>query len=203
MIFHCARSSGTALCQEDQRQREEQARVQAIQQAEVLKAQADAENQARLAAMRQQQEHAVQMASLAQDKKKKQLTYMVGGIAAVLVLALAGGGFAIKSQMDKAEKDRTEARIAREAQDAELLKLKNELAEGQSKVSNLEGDLKNAKTDAEKLALQKKLDEARDSVKKANSAISGIGVGPGPVKTPTKPGKPCNCQPGDPLCSCL
>lgn len=106
--------------------------------------------------------------------------------------------------MDKAEKERTEARVAREAQEAELAKLKAERAEAQNKVASLEGDLANAKTDAEKLALQKKLDEARDSVKKANSAISGIGPSTGPAKPAgPKPGKPCNCQPGDPLCSCL
>src|SRR5204862_4100266 len=88
---------------EEQRTREEQTRLDAIRQGEVEKARHDAENQARLRAMQQQQDHERQLASISQDKKKKQLTFIAVGVGALLIFGGIGGGYAFYASAKQAE----------------------------------------------------------------------------------------------------
>src|SRR5262245_3875724 len=90
--------------QDEQRMREEQARIEAIRHGEVEKAKKDAENQARLRTLQQQQDHERQLAGIQQDKKKKQLTWMVLGIGAVLIFGGVGGGYAFYASQKEAER---------------------------------------------------------------------------------------------------
>ena len=61
--------------------------------------------------------------------------------------------------------------------------------------------LAGAKDEATRLQLQKQLDEEREKQK----AMQRGGGGPRPAAGGgnATPSKPCNCTPGDPLCSCL
>jgi colicin import membrane protein len=89
-------------------------------------------------------------------------------------------------------------------QQAKLDKAMKDLAEQNEAVKNLEGAVANAKTDGEKKAAEAALLAAKEEQKKKAGTVSSFkgpaspGVSPG-----VKPAKPCNCQPGDPLCSCL
>ena len=86
---------------QEQRQREEATRLEAIRHGEIEKARLEAENAARMEQLRRQQEHDLHLASLSQDKSKKKLLYIAVGSGVFLLLALVIGGFAIKSSLDR------------------------------------------------------------------------------------------------------
>lgn len=188
--------------QEEQRAREEAARLAAIQVAEVERARLEAEQKARLEAMAAQQAHERSLAALHQDKSKKNLRNMlIGGAAFVLVGGSVAGYFAYDSHQKQ------QATIAAAAQHQQVLeeekkKLEEQARQGQENIAKLNDALANAKDDAQRLALQKQLDDE----KARQDALKKPGVG-GPART--TPGNtggakpPCNCAPGDPLCSCL
>jgi colicin import membrane protein len=180
---------------EEQRAREEAARLEAIRQAEVEKARLDAENAARIEALRHQQEHERQLEAVRADKGKKRLALIAGASGFVLLVALIGGGIVIKNQIDRQHQ------------------LESQLNALTSEKEDIERKLRAAKTDDERARLQAELDEA-------NRRIADFKNNPAPaptqtVKRPTggntpagtgakQPDKPkCNCTPGDPLCSCL
>jgi len=190
--------------QDEQRTREEQARVEAIRQGEVEKARHDAENQARLRAMGQQQEHERQLAALSQDKKKKQLTYIALGIGALLIFGGAGGGFAFyKSGQEQARITAVKnAEIAE--QKAQLDKLMGDLKAQGDAIATSEAALASAKSDADRSAALAKLELAKAEQKKTQTNIVNIQSRPPPgTGGGTKPRTACTCQAGDPLCACL
>ena len=186
---------------EEQRQREEQARVDAIRQGEVEKARHDAENQARLRAMQQQQDHERQLAALSQDKKKKQLTYMLVGIVAFALIGGVGGGYAVytSGEENKRVQGLKDQEIA--AKQAQLDKLMADLKSQQDSIAAAQAEAANAKSDADRANAQAKLAAAQEQQRKTQANIATI-----KRDVVAKPGAPkpaCTCQAGDPLCSCL
>ena len=88
--------------------------------------------------------------------------------------------------------------------------LKSQIDESNAKEAKLQAQLASAKDPAEVAAIQAALDAEKQrnlqlqsqAANPAKKAPTGVG-GPGPGPRPPTPGKPCNCTPGDPLCSCL
>jgi colicin import membrane protein len=181
----------------EQRSREEAARLDAIRQAEVEKARLDAENNARHEAMRRQQEHERQLVQMKEQSGKKKLTFWLAGVGAVLLIALVGGGIVIKNSQEQAERATAE-KIALEQKITELDAEKKRIQDDISKASGAERDALIAKLQAK---------EAEIETTKSAPASGGGGAvrrsGGGSKPAAEKPAKPCNCQPGDPLCSCL
>jgi colicin import membrane protein len=183
---------------EEQRSREENARLEAIRQAEIEKARVEAEQRARLEAMAAQQQHEHKLAQLTHDESKKKLRKTLLAIAiAVPVIGIGAGYLAYTSSQE------TKAKIA--AQEAEgrrlaeeKAKLDAQLKEQAAKVEGLLNQLSSAKDEATRLALQKQIEEAQEKQKTLRSGGGGAKPASGGGAA-TK----CNCQPGDPLCSCL
>ncbi len=191
--------------QEEQRTREESARVDAIRQGEVEKARHEAEQQARLRAMAQQQDHERQLAAVSQDKKKKQLTFIALGIGAVLILGAGGGGYAFwKSGQEQAKV--TAAKNAEIAeQKAQLDKLMADLRAQNDQMQAAQAEIASAKSDADRIAAQQKVAALQERQKTTQTNIANVQRGPGTTAPPrnTTPRPACTCQAGDPLCSCL
>jgi colicin import membrane protein len=186
---------------EEQRTREEAARLTAIHQAEIEKARLAAESAARIEQLRHVQEHEIQIKTLTQDKHKKRLTLIAGGAGAFLLIALVGGGLIIKNQSDL--RDAETARFAKERADqqAQIDKLTGNLKDDQDRMSQAELAVQNAKDDAARAAAQQRLAEAKNQAAATKQQLSNAQAHPaGGAPTPKKP---CNCQPGDPLCSCI
>jgi colicin import membrane protein len=202
--------------EEDDRQRRlfeeqrRQAELGAMQEAAVQRARAEAEAQARLAEMASRQDHERQLHALNQDKHKKRLTGILVGLGAVFLIVAVGGGVLIKHTYDDAQ-----------AAKAQAAQLQNQIDEANAKQAKLQNELANTK-DPEKIAeLQAQLAEQQQKLQTLNtqatqtkSAGGGGGGGGAPRAVPAGGGggapkggggspKPCNCTPGDPLCSCL
>jgi colicin import membrane protein len=184
---------------EEQRTREEAARVAAIHQAEIEKARLAAESASRIEQLRHVQEHEIQIKALSQDKHKKRLTLIAGSAGALLLIALVGGGLFFKSQSDQqaVEKARNSAELAE--QQAKIDKLMQDLKDEQDRMSQAELAVNNAKDDAARADAQRKLAEAKNQAAATKQQITNVQQHSGPA--PAK--KPCNCPPGDPLCSCI
>ena len=179
----------------EQRQREEAARLEAIRHAEIEKARLEAENAARMEQLRRQQEHDIHLATLTQDKSKKKLLYIAVGSGVFLLLSIIIGGFAIKSSLDR-----------QKALEAQLTSLNSESEDLKKKLSG-------ATTPEEKAALEQQIAEKEAAIQNLhdhpNTAPTQAAARPAvrrPTTNTTTTGgtKPaCNCTPGDPLCSCL
>ncbi len=188
---------------DEQRKKEEAARLDAIRHAEVEKARVEAEQRARIEAMSRQQEHQLQMSALEHDEHKKKLqriaTFGVGGGAILLI-----GGLFLYFGKIKPESDARElaARQALVQQAEESKKLQQQLSEQTQKINDLLGQLSTAQDDKTRAELQKKIADAQRAQANIQKRQHGGGGG-GDDSAPSKPKAPCNCQPGDPLCSCL
>ena len=150
-------------------------------------------------AMTSQQAHEQQLAALTQDKHKKRLQIIVGVVSGVFVLAAVVGGVLWKKSADERarEKIALEAQ-AKSAQD-ELDRLKREFDEKEKKVTELKRQMDSAKDEAERAKIEAQLAKAKKESEEARGKL-----GPGrPAGEKPAGGKPCNCPPGDPLCSCL
>jgi colicin import membrane protein len=192
---------------EEQRAREEAARLEAIRHGEIERARADAEAAARLEAMRHQQEHEHRITALKQDKHKRNLMLAAIGASLLLIVGGVGAGITLKNKSDEAAA--ASAKHAQELaeQQATIDKLSAQAEEQTQKINDLITQLGTAGSDAEKALIQKQLEAARSAQQAAQAAaakvraqrasnVSGGGSSP-------KPAKPCNCAPGDPLCSCI
>jgi len=199
--------------EEDDRQRrayEEKRRhaeLAAMQDAAVERARAETEAKARLAEMNARQEHERHLHALTHDKSKKNLKFLLAGLGVVLFVAAIGGGVVIKNSMDK-----TAAAVA------SANELRAQIDEAEAKRQALNAELEAAK--ASGAGNTKALE---DEIAAANKRISDLqtsggsaaprprpaqaGGGGAPAAKPAGGGgggsKPCNCTPGDPLCSCL
>jgi colicin import membrane protein len=190
---------------EDQRSREEAARLEAIRVAEIEKARIDAEGRARMEAMAAQQAHERNLAAIKQDESKKSLRKtLIGIIAAVVVVGGLATFLVVKNYQDN------QARIAAQAEEQRQLadekaKLQEQAKAAQAKIDGLLSQLSSAKDDATRLALQKQLQDEQQKQQDALSAKKTGGGGPrsGAAASPGGSKPPCNCTPGDPLCSCL
>ncbi len=186
---------------DEQRKKEDAARLDAIRHAEVEKARVEAEQRAQLEAMSKQQAHQLQLSTLQHDEHKKKLqrmvTFSLGGGAILLI-----GGLFLYFGKIKPENDAREAatRAALMQQAEESKKLQAQLSEQSQKVNDLLGQLASAQDDKTRAELKAKLNEAQQNQARLAKRAAGSGGG---GDTAPKPAKPCNCQPGDPLCSCL
>jgi len=95
-------------------------------------------------------------------------------------------------QAERRERDQSDARIA-EAE-ARSASLKANFDAALARVAQLQGQLNNTTDPVEKARLEAELAAALKDKNTAGAEIRG-------GKSPN--GKPCNCPPGDPLCSCL
>ncbi len=177
-----------------------QAELQAVQDAAIHRAKMEAEAQARLAEMTARQEHERQLHALSHDKHKKRLQLFLFGLGALLFAASIGGGVLIKQAIDKAN-----------MADARARELQEENDQAQAQRSALEAKLAAAKDPAEIAAVQAELDATKRRLAELATQQQPKRAGGGaPVAKPAAGGgggggaaKPCNCTPGDPLCSCL
>jgi colicin import membrane protein len=182
-----------------------QAELQALQQATIHRAKAEAEAQARLAEMTARQDHERQLHALSQDKHKKRVQMIAIALGVFFFVGAIGAGVVIKRVMDE--------RNAAEAYARQLESAKQEVEQQESR---LRSELEQTKDPEKIAALQAALSEQQqklDMIKVQQSqpqerrgpAVGGPNQGPARAKGPDKgpPGKPCNCTPGDPLCSCL
>ncbi len=185
---------------DDQRRREEAARLEALRQGEVERARVAAEEQARLEAMRQEQAHALEVARLKQDKHKKNLTIGIAAIAATLVIGASVGGYFWNKSSEEAHA--TQARLEEEKRQQEVDKRRLEamLDEQQRRVDELIGKLSAAQNDADRSRIQKELQDAQREKQRIRGQIH---QGPGDRPAGNTPRPPCTCAKGDPLCSCL
>lgn len=188
---------------EEQRQREEAARLEAIRQGEVEKAKADAENQARLAAMRQQQEHEQKLTAINQDKKKKQLTFAIGGVVALLVLVGVGAGIAINQSNAKTQAALEEMR----ARENEVAALQASMTQQKAEAARIDEQLKSTTDVATRLQLekQKQENEKRQKEIAANEAAAAAAAARAKANSGSKGSSASapkgSCPPGDPLCT--
>jgi colicin import membrane protein len=181
-----------------------QAEISAMQEAAVQRARAEAEAQARLAEMASRQEHERQLHALSQDKHKKRLTLMLGGLGAFLFIGIIVTTVFVKKSMDE-----TAALKAQAAQ------LQSQIDDSNAKEARLKAELENTKDPEKIAALQSQLDAEKQRLQELEQQKQNRGGGGGGYRAPaggggggaSKPaggsGKPCNCTPGDPLCSCL
>jgi colicin import membrane protein len=186
---------------EEQRTREEAARLAAIHQAEIEKARLAAESAARIEQLRHVQEHEIQIKTLTQDKHKKRLTLIAGATGIILVVALVGGGIFVKNQSDQQAAET--ARYQKEKAEAQekFDKLNAELNDEQEHVKQAELSVQNAKDDAARAVAQQRLAEAKNQAAATKQQLNNAQPHPGGSPAPAK--KPCNCPAGDPLCSCI
>ncbi len=183
---------------EEQRTREEATRLEAIRHGEVEKARLEAENQARMVQLRQQQEHEKQIAFISQDKSKKRLVIIASGIGVLLVAGAVGGAVVYSNQV-KAQK----------ALEAQLSDLTSKQEENNRKMAELNGQLASATTPEEKAELQRQIDDAKKKAAdlSAQQASVKTGGGGGTHVGVTATAQPrvlpkCKCSgQGDPLCN--
>lgn len=184
-----------------------QAEIHAFQEATIQRAKSEAETQGRLAEIASRQEHERQLHALSQDRHKKRVQMIAIALGVFFFVGAIGAGVVIKQVLDKAN--------AAEARAHQLEVDKQEVEQQQAR---LKTELEQTK-DPEKIAAlqnqladtQQKLDTIRTQASEVRKGGAAGGQG-GPVGAPqARPkgpdkapaGKPCNCTPGDPLCSCL
>jgi colicin import membrane protein len=189
--------------EEEQRKKEESTRLEAIRHGEIEKARLDAENRARMQAMSQQQEHERHLSTLHHDEHKKKLQRMVTfSVAGAAILLFGGLGLYFGKIKPESEAREAASRAAILQQAEEAKRLQHQLEEQTSKVNDLLDKLSSAQDDKTRAELQAKLADARKAQQAAAKQAAGGGSkGGGSGDAPAK--KACNCQPGDPLCSCL
>jgi colicin import membrane protein len=195
--------------EEEERQRRvfeeqrRQAELQALQEAAVQRARMEAEAQARLAEMAARQEHERQLHALRQDKHKKRLTLIAVGLGVFFFVGAIAGGVVIKNVHDQAA-----------AAEAQLRELQAEKDKADQEQARLKAELANTKDPEQIAALQAQLAEQQQRLQSLDTQIANSRSGHGGRAPAARPagggggtgggsGKPCNCTPGDPLCSCL
>jgi|CZKU01.1.fsa_nt_gi colicin import membrane protein len=194
--------------EEDERQRrafeekKRHAEIAAMQDAAVERARAETEAKARLAEMNARQEHERHLHALTHDKSKKNLKFLLAGLGVVLFVAAIGGGIVIKNSMDK-----TAAAVA------SANELRAQIDAAEEKRVALESQYNAAlAAGVDTKALQDEIAAEKDKIAALQQGSTappkphygGGGVTPAPKPAGGGgPAKPCNCTPGDPLCSCL
>ena len=86
---------------------------------------------------------------------------------------------------------------------AELTRLKADFEAAQKKEEELRHGLESAKDEATRAKLEAELSKAKQDTESARGRARGGGSVGGGAKPGGGAAKPCNCPPGDPLCSCL
>jgi hypothetical protein len=187
--------------EEDERQRKEfeerrhKADIAAQREATLLKTKMDAEAKARIAEMDASAKHAADLETIKQDKGKKRLTMIAGGLVALVVIGVAGGLYAYKQATDK------EAAIEARIHDLEKQK---EQADEETRKARY--DLSKATDPAEVAALRNKVAAAEQNAQNVADILkhaAKTGASPGAAKPPpstnTTNTGPLHCTPGDPF----
>jgi colicin import membrane protein len=183
---------------EEQRRQTELA---AVQQAAVQRARMEAESNARLAEMTARQDHERQLHAMSHDKHKRRLQVFLVSLGILLFGGLIGGGVMIKNAMDRANAAQAQARD-----------LQDKIDQAEAQSQKLQRELANTKDPEQIAALQKQLEDVKSKQKEYTQQAPQVkrsagGGAPAAKPAGEKPsggsGKPCNCTPGDPLCSCL
>jgi colicin import membrane protein len=126
------------------------------------------------------------------------VTFSVGGGAILLIGSLFLYFGKIKPDAE-AREAATRAALVQQAEEAK--KLQAQLSEQSQKVNDLMQQLGTAQDEKTRAELRQKIQDEqkrRDDLIHQRPANKGGGGESAP-----KAAKPCNCQPGDPLCSCL
>lgn len=179
------------LLAQEERRREEAARLEAIRHAEVERARLDAENAARMDAMRQQQEHERHIATIKAKGKSKQQAVLTAGAMGGLLAFLVGG--VVTYNENERAKARTNSQQAQIDQaNIELAKARSALEDKNAQVSQLQSAIASAKDEGAKQTRQLPTSGTIRSHQATPAAQSSAA-----------PRKPCACTPGDPLCSCI
>lgn len=200
-----------AIEAEARKGREEETRLEAIRQAELDKAKAETEHRAQLENMAAQRQHEAQLAQIKGQSSAKR-TKIFGGIA-IALLVFAIGGLGYKSYQDqqvaRAERIALEKRMAEEnRKHAEALTLL------QKESQDIALKLSEAKSEAERDRLgrlQAQNAAKAKALQEQKAAASAPQVSPKRRKSSVKKSKKkkrapepaCNCDPSDPMCSCL
>jgi membrane protein involved in colicin uptake len=188
--------------EEEERQRKEheeqrhKADIAAQHEATVLKAKMEVDAKARLAEMNASAKHAADLEAIKQDKGKKRLTMIAGGLVALVVVGAGVGLYVYKQATDK------EAAI-----EARIHDLEDEKAKADEETRKMKLELSRATDPAEIAALKDKVAAAEQHTKELEGKINQGKNGPapgGPVKPPpstnSKTGTAHACDPHDPLC---
>ena len=185
---------------EEQRRREEEARLEAMRQAEIEKARAEAEHRARMEALTSQQAHEQELAKHKHDKHKKRLQITIGVVSAVLVIGGITTAVLVVQHNQEQEKKAAQLEAQRQATEAKLNKLQNQFEDARKKETQLRKTLANAKDEAERAKIEAQLAKARKEREQAGRALRTTG-GSGGSKKSAAPAK--KCPPGDPMCGTL
>jgi len=148
--------------------------------------------------MTKQQEHERHLKTLQHDEHKKKLQRMVlfiGGGAAVVIALGVGWYFGVKKPED--ERRAAEVAAAQVKQEEEVKKLQKQLEDQQAKVGELMQQLASTQDEKTRAELRAKIADAQ---RQQQGLVRQVAA---PKSGGDKPKPPCNCQPGDPLCSCL
>ena len=176
-----------------------QAELKALQEATIHRAKAEAEAQARHAEMTARQEHERQLHALSQDKHKKRLQMIAIALGVFFFVGAIGAGVVIKNVNDERDQAQAHARQL-EADKQESLAQKERLT---AELNQTKDPEKIAALQAALEEQQRKLENIQNRQATVHAAGGGAAHPPPKTDTPTAPKKPCNCTPGDPLCSCL
>jgi colicin import membrane protein len=187
-----------------------QAELQAMQEAAIQRAKADADHHARLAEIAGRQAHERQLHALSQDKHKARVQRIAIALGAFVFIGAIGAGVVIKQVTDKANAAEAHARqleVDKQEVEQQQSRLKTELQQTKDpeKIAALQAQLAEQQTRLD--AIRTQAMEAKKGAPPAGGVGAGGGL-PGAAAHPkpagpSSPGKPCNCTPGDPLCSCL
>jgi len=166
--------------------REEEDRVRRIEEEKLAREREErlrleeSERRARIEAEAQLQRERMQLEVQAKTaaKAKGLPPGIIVAIAAVVLVIAGGIILKIKSDHEKRLAVEQEAR-AREAKEAEIVRLR--LAEEEKRIQVLLADLAKAKDDAERIEIQKKIDDARA---RTHAAPSGGGARPSVAREP-------------------
>jgi colicin import membrane protein len=120
-----------------------------------------------------------------------------GLLVLIMIAALAAAGLLFYRARRSHELQATAMAAEQARLEEEKKRLDKQVKEQQAKIDALLGQLSSAKDEATRLALQKQLEEEREKLNRFRAGNRTKPIGPGPGA------KPCNCAPGDPLCSCL
>jgi len=201
--------------QEEERERRafeeqrRQAELQAMQEATIQRARAEAESQARLAEMTSRQDHERQLRALSQDKHKRRVQMIAVALGVFFFVGAIGAGVVIKNVMD--QKNAAEARanqleVEKQEVEQQTARVKAELEQTKDpeKIAALQAQLEAEQKKLEMIKTQQATQPEKRLGGGGGGALGAATPPPGRKAGAEKPAKPaCNCTPGDPLCSCL
>jgi colicin import membrane protein len=188
--------------QSAQRAREEAARLEAIQLAEVTRIKAETEAEAALRELTARQGHEAKLAVIHQQSSSRRTKVTAAVAIAVLSLGMAGLGL-------KWHADRQETEAARRETQATLARMVSDNAKLQAQIDGAEAERQRieealvhtrdaqeaAALKAKQAQIARRLGSLRE---KQNEPKLGKGGAGRSAKTPN-----CTCTEGDPMCDCL